>query len=185
MATPPPPAALPELRPVTALPGVGPALAEKLAKLEVFTVQDVLFLLPLRYEDRTRIVPIGSLQSGGQGGRRRRSAACGNRVSRQAPAHLQDRGRLRVPHTALLPLLWRSAGCSRTRGAHSLLRRGEARPSRSRDRPPRVPPCRSGRRPGNGRRADSGLPRYGRCRPGSTASTDRVGAEGASGRRRP
>jgi ATP-dependent DNA helicase RecG len=30
----------------------------------VFTVQDVLFLLPLRYEDRTRVVPIGSLQAG-------------------------------------------------------------------------------------------------------------------------
>jgi ATP-dependent DNA helicase RecG len=64
MAKPPAPAALPELRPVTALSGVGPALAEKLAKLGVFTVQDVLFLLPLRYEDRTRVVPIGSLQAG-------------------------------------------------------------------------------------------------------------------------
>jgi ATP-dependent DNA helicase RecG len=64
MATPPTPAALPELRPVTALSGVGPALADKLAKLGVFTVQDVLFLLPLRYEDRTRVVPIGSLQAG-------------------------------------------------------------------------------------------------------------------------
>lgn len=58
------PGALPELRPVTALSGVGPALAQKLAKLDVFTVQDVLFLLPLRYEDRTRVVPIGSLRHG-------------------------------------------------------------------------------------------------------------------------
>jgi len=58
------PARLPELRPVTALPGVGPALADKLARLGVFTVQDLLFLLPLRYEDRTRIVPIGSLAPG-------------------------------------------------------------------------------------------------------------------------
>ncbi len=64
MAASPKPMALPELRPVTALSGVGPALAEKLAKLGVFTVQDVLFLLPLRYEDRTRIVPMGSLQAG-------------------------------------------------------------------------------------------------------------------------
>lgn len=64
MATPPTPSTLPELRPVTALPGVGPALAEKLAKLGIFTVQDVLFLLPLRYEDRTRVVAIGSLQAG-------------------------------------------------------------------------------------------------------------------------
>ena len=52
----------PELRPVTALRGVGEALAEKLQKLGIVTVQDLLFLLPLRYEDRTRITPIGSLQ---------------------------------------------------------------------------------------------------------------------------
>ncbi len=49
---------------MTALRGVGEVLAEKLARLGVFTVQDLLFLLPLRYEDRTRIVPIGSLQAG-------------------------------------------------------------------------------------------------------------------------
>jgi ATP-dependent DNA helicase RecG len=53
-----------ELRPVTALRGVGEALAEKLAKLGISTVQDLLFLLPLRYEDRTRVVPIGSVQIG-------------------------------------------------------------------------------------------------------------------------
>jgi len=50
--------------PVTSLKGVGQALADKLARLGVFTVQDLLFLLPLRYEDRTRIVPIGSLRAG-------------------------------------------------------------------------------------------------------------------------
>ena len=51
-------------RPVTALRGVGPALAESLARLGLQTVQDVLFHLPLRYEDRTRVVPIGSLRHG-------------------------------------------------------------------------------------------------------------------------
>ena len=51
-------------RPVTALRGVGPALAESLARLGLQTVQDVLFHLPLRYEDRTRVVPIGSLSHG-------------------------------------------------------------------------------------------------------------------------
>ena len=51
-------------RPVTALKGVGTALATRLARLGVETVQDLLFLLPLRYEDRTRIVPIGSLRPG-------------------------------------------------------------------------------------------------------------------------
>ena len=54
----------PEQRPVTALHGVGEALAGKLARLGVFTVQDLLFLLPLRYEDRTRVVPIGTLTVG-------------------------------------------------------------------------------------------------------------------------
>jgi ATP-dependent DNA helicase RecG len=53
-----------EHRPVTTLRGVGDALAERLAKLGVLTVQDLLFLLPLRYEDRTQIVPIGSLRAG-------------------------------------------------------------------------------------------------------------------------
>ncbi|MEN7342399.1 MAG: ATP-dependent DNA helicase RecG [Pseudomonadota bacterium] len=46
---------------VTSLKGVGPALAEKLEKLGVSKVEDLLFQLPVRYEDRTRITPIGSL----------------------------------------------------------------------------------------------------------------------------
>ncbi len=51
-------------RPVTSLRGVGPALAVTLAKLGLHTVQDLLFHLPLRYEDRTRVVPIGTLRHG-------------------------------------------------------------------------------------------------------------------------
>lgn len=50
--------------PVTTLKGVGPALAEKLARLDVVRVEDLLFLMPIRYEDRTRITPLGSLQPG-------------------------------------------------------------------------------------------------------------------------
>jgi ATP-dependent DNA helicase RecG len=53
-----------ELRPVTQLRGVGDALAGKLANLGVATVQDLLFLLPLRYEDRTQIAPIGAVRVG-------------------------------------------------------------------------------------------------------------------------
>ena len=49
---------------VTELKGVGQALADKLAKLGIRSVQDLLFHLPYRYEDRTRIVPIGSLRVG-------------------------------------------------------------------------------------------------------------------------
>ncbi len=55
-----------EQRPVTALRGVGEALAARLAVLGVEQVQDLLFILPTRYEDRTRIQPIGSLLAGGR-----------------------------------------------------------------------------------------------------------------------
>ena len=47
---------------VTTLKGVGDALAEKLAKIGIHTIQDLLFHLPLRYQDRTRLTPIGTLQ---------------------------------------------------------------------------------------------------------------------------
>ncbi|MER2296836.1 MULTISPECIES: ATP-dependent DNA helicase RecG [Pseudomonas] len=50
--------------PVTALKGVGDAMAEKLAKVGLENLQDVLFHLPLRYQDRTRVVPIGQLRPG-------------------------------------------------------------------------------------------------------------------------
>ena len=53
-----------EARPVTALRGVGDSLAARLRALGVETTQDLLFLLPLRYEDRTRVVPLGELRPG-------------------------------------------------------------------------------------------------------------------------
>lgn len=52
------------LQPVTALRGVGDALALRLRALGVASTQDLLFLLPLRYEDRTRVVPLGELRAG-------------------------------------------------------------------------------------------------------------------------
>ena len=51
-------------RPVSGLRGVGPALAATLERLGIRAVQDLLFHLPLRYEDRTHVVPIGSLRPG-------------------------------------------------------------------------------------------------------------------------
>lgn len=48
--------------PVTDLKGVGSKAAEKLAKIAIVSVQDLLFHLPLRYEDRTRIYAISDLQ---------------------------------------------------------------------------------------------------------------------------
>ena len=53
-----------ERLPVTALKGVGPRNAEKLAAVGVHTVQDVLFHLPFRYQDRTRVAPMGQLRPG-------------------------------------------------------------------------------------------------------------------------
>jgi len=50
--------------PITQLKGVGARLAERLAHLSISQVQDLLFHLPLRYQDRTRVVPIGALRPG-------------------------------------------------------------------------------------------------------------------------
>ncbi len=52
--------------PVSSLKGVGPKLAEKLARFGLHSVQDVLFHLPFRYQDRTRVTRIGSLRPGGE-----------------------------------------------------------------------------------------------------------------------
>lgn len=49
---------------LTALRGVGPALIERLARLGVTRPLDLLFLLPQRYEDRTRLTPLGALAPG-------------------------------------------------------------------------------------------------------------------------
>ncbi len=53
-----------ELTSVQHLHGVGPQLAIRLERLNIRCIQDLLFLLPLRYEDRTRVVPIGGLRPG-------------------------------------------------------------------------------------------------------------------------
>ncbi len=49
---------------VAALRGVGPRIAERLAALGIESLQDLLFHLPLRYQDRTRLSPIGALRPG-------------------------------------------------------------------------------------------------------------------------
>lgn len=50
--------------PVSALSGVGPTVAEKLQRLGIEKIQDLLFHLPNRYIDRTRITRIGELEPG-------------------------------------------------------------------------------------------------------------------------
>ena len=52
--------------PLTGLKGVGSKLAEKLGHLHLQTVQDLLFHLPHRYEDRTLSSPIAELLPGMQ-----------------------------------------------------------------------------------------------------------------------
>lgn len=49
---------------VASLAGIGGQTAQRLEKLGIRTVQDLIFHLPHRYEDRTRVYPIGSLMPG-------------------------------------------------------------------------------------------------------------------------
>ncbi|PJD92909.1 MAG: ATP-dependent DNA helicase RecG [Legionella sp.] len=49
-------------QPCTTLPGVGPSLAGKLAQCGIHTIQDLLFHLPYRYQDRTHITPIRDIR---------------------------------------------------------------------------------------------------------------------------
>ncbi|OUR64998.1 ATP-dependent DNA helicase RecG [Methylophaga sp. 42_25_T18] len=49
-------------QPVTQLKGVGAKVAERLQKIGIQHIQDLLFHLPLRYQDRTRLFPLGSLR---------------------------------------------------------------------------------------------------------------------------
>lgn len=51
-------------QPVDSLTGIGRQTAAKLEKLGIYKIQDLLFHLPLRYEDRTQVYPIGSTTIG-------------------------------------------------------------------------------------------------------------------------
>lgn len=50
--------------PCSKLKGIGPKLAENLTKYGIYNVQDLLFHLPTRYQDRTRITPIRQARLG-------------------------------------------------------------------------------------------------------------------------
>ena len=45
-------------------PGVGPQLAERLAKIDVFSPADLILHLPLRYEDETRLTMLADVRPG-------------------------------------------------------------------------------------------------------------------------
>lgn len=50
--------------PVQFVKGVGPALAQRLAKLNIFTVEDLFYHIPLRYVDRRQIYPLAKVPLG-------------------------------------------------------------------------------------------------------------------------
>ena len=50
--------------PVTVLPGVGPKHAETLGRLDLKTLRDMLYYLPKRYDDYSRLKPINRLEYG-------------------------------------------------------------------------------------------------------------------------
>jgi len=50
--------------PIRLVKGVGPKLSETLARKGIMTVEDALYLLPIRYEDRRELQPIAKLRPG-------------------------------------------------------------------------------------------------------------------------
>ncbi|TEW52224.1 ATP-dependent DNA helicase RecG [Psychromonas algicola] len=52
--------------PLSALKGVGAKVAERLSKIGLNSVEDILFHLPLHYQDRTRLYPIKDIKDGMQ-----------------------------------------------------------------------------------------------------------------------
>ncbi len=50
--------------PVAVLKGVGPWIAKRLQKIGIEQIGDLLYLFPIRYEDRTEIKPLGELSPG-------------------------------------------------------------------------------------------------------------------------
>ena len=50
--------------PVAKLAGIGAQTGRRLEKLGIRVISDLVFHLPIRYEDRTRVYPIGSLTAG-------------------------------------------------------------------------------------------------------------------------
>ncbi len=50
--------------PITSLTGIGPRLQEKLMRIGINRIQDLLFHLPYRYIDRTRLISLGELKAG-------------------------------------------------------------------------------------------------------------------------
>ena len=54
----------PAHRSVETLKGVGPSIRAQLERLDIHTLEDLLLHLPMRYEDRTQLVPLASVRPG-------------------------------------------------------------------------------------------------------------------------
>src|SRR6266508_4437755 len=78
--------------PLQYLKGIGPARAAQLARLGLQTVEDALFHVPTRHEDRTKLIPFHSLVPG-------ESQSCSGVVVGLSPP---PPGRSRAPFSALL-----------------------------------------------------------------------------------
>ncbi|OGK96273.1 MAG: ATP-dependent DNA helicase RecG [Candidatus Rokubacteria bacterium RIFCSPHIGHO2_02_FULL_73_26] len=88
--TPAPPPGL--ATPLQFLRGVGPQRAALLEKKGLSTVEDALFFVPLRHEDRTRLTPLRALQPG-------QTATCSGTIVGLSPP---PPGRTRQPFTVML-----------------------------------------------------------------------------------
>lgn len=53
-------------QPVTSLAGVGKQIAKHLARLDIYSLRDILFHLPFRYQDRTQILPLSQVKIGNE-----------------------------------------------------------------------------------------------------------------------
>src|SRR6266478_8591872 len=85
--------AAPDLRtPLQFIKGVGPQRASQLERKGLRTVEDALFFVPLRHEDRTRLTPFQSLVPG-------QAATCSGTIVGVSPP---PPGRFRVPFTVML-----------------------------------------------------------------------------------
>ena len=116
-----------ETTPVTVLRGVGSSLAARLEKLGIATVQDLLFLLPLRYEDRTRIVPIGTLRRGDRACLEGTVQLSEVRLPTTPHFALQRSRRHRQHHVAILLFFEIPTGSAQPRRTGALFRRGKTR----------------------------------------------------------
>jgi ATP-dependent DNA helicase RecG len=69
--------------PLQYLKGVGPRRAADLQRAGLFTVEDLLYRFPIRYEDRSRLQPIASLKPGQSASFVGRVLSCGLRSTRR------------------------------------------------------------------------------------------------------